>query len=157
TKDGRIIWGRLTTSLLRDPGERGLVIAMVEDITDWREMQNALAEREERFREIAQRSFDMICTCYNDRGITYVSPAVERILGYAPEEMIGRQFSDYVSDATSSDWQEAVARISRGEPVEGLVMELRRKDGTTAAVEINESAIVEAGRVVGIQTVGRDV
>jgi PAS domain S-box-containing protein len=157
TKDGRIIWGRLTTSLLRDPGERGLVIAMVEDITDWREMQNALAEREERFREIAQRSFDMICTCYNDRGITYVSPAVERILGYAPEEMIGRQFSDYVSDATFSDWQEAVARISRGEPVEGLVMELRRKDGTTAAVEINESAIVEAGRVVGIQTVGRDV
>ncbi|PKL57185.1 MAG: histidine kinase [Methanomicrobiales archaeon HGW-Methanomicrobiales-6] len=157
TKDGRIIWGRLTTSLLRDPGERGLVIAMVEDITDWREMQNALAEREERFREIAQRSFDMICTCYHDQGITYVSPAVERILGYAPEEMIGRQFSDYVSDATFSDWQEAVARISRGEPVEGLVMELRRKDGTTAAVEMNESAITEDGRVVGVQTVGRDV
>jgi len=157
TKDSRIIWGRLTTSLLRDSGERGLVIAMVEDITDWREMQNALAESEERFREIAQRSFDMICTCYHDRGITYVSPAVERILGYTVEEMTGRQFSDYVSDATFSDWQEARARIARGEPVEGLVMELRRKNGTTAAVEINESAIVEAGRVVGIQTVGRDV
>jgi len=157
TKDGRVLWGRLTTSLLCDPGGRGLVIAMVEDITDWREVQNALTESEERFREIAQRSFDMICTCYNDRGITYVSPAVERILGYAPEEMIGRQFSDYVSDATFSDWQEARTRIARGEPVEGLVMELRRKDGTTAAVEMNESPITEGGRVVGVQIVGRDV
>ncbi|WP_292365802.1 MULTISPECIES: PAS domain S-box protein [unclassified Methanoculleus] len=157
TKDGRIIWGRLTTSLLRDSGERGLVIAMVEDITDWRKLQNALAESEERFREIAQRSFDMIYTCYYDRGITYISPAVERILGYAPEEMIGERCSDYVLDRTRPEWQEARARIAGGEPVEGLVVELRRKDGTAAAVEMNESAITEGGRVVGVQIVGRDV
>ncbi len=157
TKDGRILWGRLTTSLLRDSGERGLVIAMVEDITDWRKMQNALAESEERFREIAQRSFDMIYTCYYDRGITYISPSVTRILGYTPEEMLGEQFSDYVLDMALPDWQEARTRIARGEPVEGLVVELRRKDGTAAAVEMNESAIMEGGRVVGVQTVGRDV
>jgi PAS domain S-box-containing protein len=157
TKDGRILWGRLTTSLLRDSGERGLVIAMVDDITDWREMQNALAESEERFREIAQRSFDMLYTCYTDRGITYISPAVTRILGYSPEELIGEQASDYVLDRTRPDWQEARARIARGEPVEGLVVELRRKDGTAAVVEMNESPITEGGRVVGVQTVGRDV
>ncbi|MCM2465817.1 histidine kinase [Methanoculleus sp. CWC-02] len=157
TKDGRILWGRLTTSLLRDSGERGLVIAMVEDITDWRKMQNALAESEERFREIAQRSFDMLYTCYYDRGITYISPAVERILGYTPEEMIGERCSDYVLDSTRPEWQEARARIARGEPVEGLVVELRRKDGTAAAVEMNESPITEGGRVVGVQIVGRDV
>jgi len=157
TKDGRILWGRLTTSLLHDSGERGLVIAMVEDITDWREMQNALAESEERFREIAQRSFDMIYTCYTDRGITYISPVVTRILGYSPEELIGEQASDYVLDRTRPDWQEARARIGRGEPVEGLVMEFRRKDGTAAVVEMNESAITEGGRVVGVQTIGRDV
>ncbi len=157
TKDGRVIWGRLTTSLLRDSGERGFVIAMVEDITDWRKMQNALAESEERFREIAQRSFDMLYTCYYDRGITYISPAVERILGYTPEEMIGERCNDYVLDSTRPEWQEARARIVRGEPVEGLVVELRRKDGTAAAVEMNESPITEGGRVVGVQIVGRDV
>ncbi len=157
TKDGRIIWGRLTTSLLGDSGERGLVIAMVEDITDWRKMQNALAESEERFREIAQRSFDMIYTCYHARGITYISPAVERILGYTPEELIGEQCSDYVLDRTRPEWQGAKTRIARGESVEGLVVELRRKDGTAAAVEMNESPIMEGDEVVGVQAVGRDV
>jgi len=157
TKDGRVLWGRLTTSLLHDPEERGLVIAMVDDITDWREMQNALAESEERFREIAQRSFDMIYTCYTDRGITYISPAVQRILGYTPDEMIGEQCSDYVLEKTRPDWQEARVRVAQGEPVEGLVVELRRKDGTVAVVEMNESPIIEGGRVVGVQTVGRDI
>ncbi|CCJ36986.1 putative PAS/PAC sensor protein [Methanoculleus bourgensis MS2] len=157
TKDGRTIWGRLTTSLLHDPGERGFVIGMVEDITDWREMQNALRESEERFREIAQRSFDMIYTCYADRGITYISPAVMRILGYTPEEMIGVQCRDYVLDESWSAWLEARIRVARGEPVEGLLVELRRKDGTAAFVEMNESPIIENGEVVGVQVVGRDV
>ncbi len=157
TKDGRIIWGRLTTSPLHDPGEMGFVIGMVEDITDWREMQNALRENEERFREIAQRSFDMIYTCYVDRGITYISPAVTRVLGYTPEEMIGVQCSDYVLDETWPAWQAARARIARGSSVEGLLVELRRKDGTTATVEMNESPIIEDGKVVGVQVVGRDV
>jgi len=157
TKDGRVIWGRLTTSLLRDPEEQGLVIGMMEDITDRREMQGALLESEERFREIAQRSFDMIYTCYTDRGITYISPAVRRVLGYTPDEMIGEQCSDYVLEKTRPDWQEAQVRIARGEPVEGLVVELRRKDGTVAVVEMNESPIVEGGKVVGVQTVGRDI
>jgi|GEM_PF-606391 len=157
TKDGRIIWGRLTTSLLRDPEEKGLVIGMVEDVTDRREMQNALRESEERFREIAQRSFDMIYTCYVDRGITYISPAVTRILGYTPEEMIGVQCSDYVLETSRHEWLEADARIARGEPVEGMLVEIRRKDGTAAAVEMNASPIMEGGRVVGVQVVGRDV
>ncbi|MFA7198526.1 MAG: PAS domain S-box protein [Methanoculleus sp.] len=157
TKDGRVIWGRLTASLLRDPEEQGLVIGMLKDITDRREMQDALLESEERFREIAQRSFDMIYTCYTDRGITYISPAVQRILGYTPDEMIGEQCSDYVLEKTRPDWQEARVRVAQGEPVEGLVVELRRKDGTVAVVEMNESPIIEGGRVVGVQTVGRDI
>ncbi|WP_082223040.1 PAS domain S-box protein [Methanoculleus sp. MH98A] len=157
TKDGRIIWGRLTTSLLHDTGEGGLVIAMLEDITDWREMQNALAENEERFRQIAQRSFDMIYTCYHDRGITYISPAVTRILGYTPDEFIGRGCHDYVVPSSLPVWEEGRKKIARGEPVEGLEIEFRRKDGSVAFLELNESPIVEDGRVVGVQIVGRDV
>jgi len=157
TKDGRILRGRLTTSLLCDPEEEGLVIGMVEDVTDRREMQNALRESEERFREIAQRSFDMIYTCYNDRGITYISPAVTRILGYTPEEMIGVHCGEYILETSRQEWLEAESRIARGEPVAGLVVGFRRKNGTAAAVEMNESPIMEGGRVIGVQVVGRDI
>ncbi len=157
TKDGRIVWGRLTTSLLHDSGEGGLVIAMLEDITDWREMQNALAESEERFREIAQRSFDIIYTCHRDRGITYISPAVTRILGYTPDESIGCRCHDYVVPSSLPVWEEGREKIARGEPVEGVEVEFRRKDESVAFLELNESPIVEDGLVVGVQIVGRDV
>ena len=157
TKDGRIIWGRLKVSLLHDTGKSGFLIVMVEDITEWREMQNALRESEERFREIAQRSFDMIYTCYRDRGIAYISPAVTRILGYTPEEMIGEQCCDYILDESWPAWQEGRSRIVQGESVVGLCVNLRRKDGTIATLEMNESPIIEGGEVVGVQTVGRDI
>jgi len=157
TKDGRTIWGRLTTSLLHDPGERGFVIGMVEDITDWREMQNALRESEERFREIAQRSFDMIYTCYVDRGITYISPAVMRILGYTPTELIGGRCRDFVVPSSLPAWEEGRKKIAAGEPVEGLEVEFRRRDGSAAFLELNESPIIQERTVVGVHVVGRDI
>ena len=71
--------------------------------------------------------------------------------------MIGVQCSDYVLEKSRPDWLEADARVARGKPVEGLLVEIRRKDGTAAAVEMNESPIMDGGRVVGVQVVGRDV
>ncbi|MDN7012022.1 PAS domain S-box protein [Methanoculleus sp. FWC-SCC3] len=119
--------------------------------------EEALEESEEKFREIAQRSFDMIYTCYHDQGITYMSPAVTRILGYTPAELIGCKCRDYVTLVSLAAWEEGQKKMARGESVEGLEVEFRRKDGTTAFVELSESPIIEHGKVVGVQAVGRDI
>ena len=119
--------------------------------------EEALSKSEEKFREIAQRSFDMIYTCYHDRGITYMSPAVTRILGFTPAELIGCKCRDYVTPVSLAAWEGGQKKMARGESIEGLEVEFRRKDGTTAFVELNESPIVENGKVVGVQAVGRDI
>ncbi|HOF95652.1 MAG TPA: PAS domain S-box protein [Methanoculleus sp.] len=122
-----------------------------------RATEEALLASEEKFRAIAQRSFDMIYTCYHDSGIAYISPAVTRMLGYTPEELIGRKCRDYLSPVSLPAWEEAEKKLARGEPVEGLEVEFHRKDGFVAFVELNESAILEHGKVVGVQAVGRDI
>jgi len=99
----------------------------------------------------------MIYTCYHDSGIAYISPAVTRMLGYTPEELIGRKCRDYLSPVSLPAWEEAEKKLARGEPVEGLEVEFHRKDGFVAFVELNESAILEHGKVVGVQAVGRDI
>ena len=119
--------------------------------------EEALVRSEEKFREIAQRSFDMIYTCYRDGGITYISPAVTRILGYTPAELIGKRSRDYISPPSLAAWEEGLKKVARGEPIEGLEVEFRRKDGTAIFVELNESPIIEHGRVAGAQVVGRDI
>ncbi|MDV2481246.1 PAS domain S-box protein [Methanoculleus sp. Wushi-C6] len=122
-----------------------------------RAAEEALLASEEKFRAIAQRSFDMIYTCYHDGGITYMSPAVTRILGYTPEELNGRRCREYLSPVSLSAWGEAQKKLARGESVEGLEVEFRRKDGSVVFVELNESPILEHGKVVGVQAVGRDI
>ena len=119
--------------------------------------EEALGKSEEKFREIAQRSFDMIYTCYYDRGITYMSPAVTRILGYTPAELIGCKCRDYVTPLSLTAWEEGQKKMAGGESIEGLEVEFRRKDGTAAFVELSESPIVENAKVVGVQATGRDI
>ncbi|MCE5337518.1 MAG: PAS domain S-box protein [Methanomicrobiaceae archaeon] len=119
--------------------------------------QESLQRSETKFREIAQQSFDMIYTCYNDGGIAYISPAVMRILGYTPTELIGERCRDYVVLSSLPAWEKGRKKIAAGEPVEGLEIEFRRKDGSAAFLELNESPIVHERTVVGVHVVGRDI
>ena len=116
-----------------------------------------LQKSEEKFREIAQQSFDMIYTCYHDSGIAYISPAVIRILGYTPGELNGSRCRDNLAPSSLSAWKEGRKKITRGEPVEGLEIEFCRKDGSIAYLELNESPIVRDRFVVGVHVVGRDI
>ncbi|MDK2916237.1 MAG: hypothetical protein PWR25_794 [Euryarchaeota archaeon] len=117
----------------------------------------ALEESEETFRGIAQRSFDLIVTSYLDGGLRYVSPAMERILGYSPEEMVGTDWEDYILPTSLLTWEEGRRRVLRGEQIEGLKIEVRRKNGEIAVLELNESPIIEKKAIVGFQVIGRDI
>lgn len=121
------------------------------------QVEAALEESEEKFRGIAQRSFDLIVTSYRDGGLNYISPAMERILGYSPEEMVGTDWEDYILPTSLLAWKEGRRRVLRGEQVERLQIEVRRKNGETAILELNESPIVEKKTVVGFQVIGRDI
>lgn len=116
-----------------------------------------LERSESQFREIMQQSFDMIYTSYNEGGIAYISPAVNRILGYTPEELIGNKCRNFVAPSSLPAWEEGRTKIDRGEPVEGLEVEFRRKDGSVAYLELNESPIVRDRSVIGVHVVGRDI
>ena len=117
----------------------------------------ALRESEAKFRGIAQRSFDLIATSYLDGGLNYISPAMERILGYPPEMMKGTDWEDYILPVSLPVWEEGRRRVFQGRSVEGLQIEVRRKNGETAVLEVNGSPIVEKGVIVGFQAVGRDI
>ncbi len=121
------------------------------------EAAKSLQTSESQFREITQQSFDMIYTCYHDGGIAYISPAVMRILGYTPDELIGCKCRDYVAPSSISSWEEGRRKIARGEPVVGLEIEFCRKDGSVAFLELNELPIVRDRSVIGVHAVGRDI
>jgi PAS domain S-box-containing protein len=66
------------------------------DISDRKQAEAALQLNEERFRALVQNASDLITLMAADGTILYQSPSIERILGYAPQQYIGRSVFDWM-------------------------------------------------------------
>jgi len=69
--------------------EGGLLRIYLTDVTERRRAEDALRASEERFRSLVQNASDIILVLAGDGTIIYESPAVGRVLGFAPEERVG--------------------------------------------------------------------
>ena len=154
TKSGEMRWVRSSNRPIFDGngvvGARGVLT----DITQRKEVEEARRDSEERFRGIAERSFDAIVSLDLEGRVTYASPAVERMFGYRPEEMIQKRFHSFVPD---SEIPKALEMIAGMKSVQNLQMEFVRKDGALCTVEANASPILRDGKVVGYQAAYRDI
>jgi PAS domain S-box-containing protein len=94
---GKGLWLSFTAALIKDT--RGTVIGAVEtleDITDHKRMEEALLKSEERFRQVAESTEEWIWEVDSDGLYTYANSVVEEILGYRPEEIVGKMhFYDF--------------------------------------------------------------
>ena len=116
-----------------------------------------LRRSEAQFRGIAERCFDLIFTTDRDGVFTYVSPSSRRILGYGPDEVVGRRFAEFLAPGDVSTVSVRFARALRGEDEGVLRAQAIRRNGETVMVEANSSVVVVEGEIVGLQGVVRDI
>lgn len=69
---------------------------IAQDITGQKEAEQALQTSEQKFRLLAEHSEDIITVNSPDGKLQYISPSVQRILGYTPEEVEGKNIFDYI-------------------------------------------------------------
>lgn len=122
-----------------------------------RRSEQILQESEEKFRRIAESSFDIIFSMDIEGRFTYLSPSVLRVTGYEPADLLGRSFRDVTDPADHGKYAEAISAVSRGGNLEGLEFLFLKKDGTSGYLEINAAPLYADGTVIGLQGAAREI
>jgi PAS domain S-box-containing protein len=89
--------------------------------------------------------------------VIYVSPAVEKMTGYSPEETIGTYFQNYVTQNDLPRALQVFSNTIKGESTESLQLKTFKKDGSQIYIEVNASPIFRDEEVVGVQAIYRDI
>jgi len=96
TKDGRIRWFRLSERTIYEDGRAVGTSGVLTDITELKSADESLRESEHRYRDLVENLNDVICSLDENGVITYISPVVESYYGYTVDEIIGKNFIDFI-------------------------------------------------------------
>jgi PAS domain S-box-containing protein len=142
-----------------ETGEPVRVLGSMMDVSDRRRAEEALRESEERFRVLIQNALDIIMVTDADGTIRYISPAVERVLGYRPEEMVGANTADYVhpDDLEGAFGELAAALASPGVHPVAVETRVRHKSGSWRWLEGIANNLLWDPAVKGLVFNHRDV
>ena len=118
----------------------------------------ALRESELRFRSLIENALDIITVIGGDGTLAFQSPSIETILGYDPDELVGRNAFDFVHRDDVSIVQEAFGRLLQDPAsTETLEFRFKHKDGSWRLLESIGRNLLENSAVRGIIVNSRDV
>jgi PAS domain S-box-containing protein len=152
---GRKIDLLLTLGQLLDTDRRA--IGGIVTMTDLSERKRA--EQSDRLlAEIVASSDDAIFSKTLQGIILSWNAGAERIYGYTAAEIIGKPVSVLMPPDRSSNMQDILARVSRGERINNCETQRVRKDGRRIDVALTISPITDArGRTIAASTIARDI
>src|SRR5450755_4043289 len=101
-------------------------MGMTQNISIRVEAERALLESEERYRDLVESSHDLICTHDLSGRVLSMNEVPARLLGYEPEELIGRCIPDQLSGEDTVQFAEYIDRIKRDGFASGLMVLMTR-------------------------------
>src|SRR5215204_233202 len=157
--NGHTVWASLSVSLVRDAeGEPLYFVSQIQDVTERKKVEKVIKESEKRFRSLVQYSSDIITILDADGTVHYVSPAVERVTGYKPEEQVGTNAFGSVhpddSEQALNTFAEVLKRPGLHPPLEFRVP---HKDGSWRYLEHVVNNLLDDPAVRGVVVNSWDV
>ncbi len=158
-KDGSIRWIRnVIVPHYDDAGSLVSYDGLISDVTDRKRAEEALRSSEARFRAIIENGSDVITIVAPDGRIAYQSPSMERVMGYAPNELLGKNRFGFLHPASQEPSQlvfnDVLARTGSVRSYEEV---FRHKDGSWRILDNVGSNLTGDAHIHGIVISSRDV
>ncbi|MDO8313400.1 MAG: sensor domain-containing diguanylate cyclase, partial [Sideroxyarcus sp.] len=115
---------------------------------------------EERFRTMIESGNDIVSIISDMGMVRFLSPSVESILGFAPDEMTDKHMYDLIHPDEQSKAADALANALAhpgGEALEKYEFRMKHKDGSYRDIEMIGRNLISNPVVGGIVLNGRDI
>lgn len=172
-KDKTTVWTHISVSSVKNSKSEIYYIVQIIDISKRKkiEYQNKLLieennknrtiqlnEAKNKYRFLAENSVDLICLHNLDGSFQYMSPSVINILGYNPEEMVGKSPLDYVHPEDLKYIQDRFTDFIDGRKAnETIAARFKNNNENYIWLEIKANIIKEKNVKTGFQSSSRDV
>jgi len=155
-KNGTVLPFAITAhTVLDENGQRIGIEGLARNICQRKETEAKLLEREKKFRNIIETIQDVYFRTEHNV-LTYVSPSAYQLLGYRPEEMLGRQPIEYYRNPDQRDqmWKEMSATGS----VNDFEIDFNHKDGHIVKCSFTAyMTMADDGEPIAIDGLLRDI
>jgi diguanylate cyclase (GGDEF)-like protein/PAS domain S-box-containing protein len=158
-KDGSVQWylsrGRVEWDSENQPIRmRGVIM----DITARKETEAALQASEARFRGLVQHAADLISVMTADGTVLYQSPALERLLGFRPDDRLGSNGLARVNPEDLPRVHQALASIATSPgAMTTVALRAQHRDGSWRWLEATATNLINEPSIGGIVVNSRDI
>ena len=148
TDSGRTIWVQISAQYSYEDGILVGRTGILHEITEQKQAEEKLSKSEEQYRRLVESVNDVIYEVDAIGVIKFASPSVLQVLGYAPDEVLGRNIFEFVHPDDVPAIANSLANLNKKDY---HYMEYRylRKDGAVHWVRSSTSPIMEGNKIVG--------
>ncbi|MEM6735851.1 MAG: PAS domain S-box protein [Bacteroidota bacterium] len=154
-KEGKMVWREVFINPIFLPDGRIEELSIIaNDITEKKESESALIASEEKFRNIFESFQDIYFRCNMEGTITMISPSVQEVLGFSPEEMVGTNVMQYAAQKRQIFLMSA--RVISEERIRNIEGTINDANGNKLSFLLN-IRLIEKDKTKEVEGVARDI
>jgi PAS domain S-box-containing protein len=132
-------------------------IAVVRDITSYKDVEEMLRCSRERYRTIVDNTIDLVCCFDSDFRITFVNYTFRDYFNIEEKTAEGLNLLEFMPEKDGEAFRRYIASISMVEPVKRAIHRVKHEEGIRFMDWIDRAIYDDAGNFIEYQSVGRDV
>ncbi|MDI5948981.1 PAS domain S-box protein [Flavobacterium yafengii] len=172
-KNKSIVWAHMSVSLAKNNKNKiKHYIVQIIDITERKKIESEnrllieennrnktiqLNEARNMYRLLADNTVDLVCLHNLDTSFQYVSPSIQKLLDYAPEELLGKSPLDLAHPEDLKYLQESFNDFISKKVDDSTIARFKARNGNYIWLETKATLTEKKGEITGFQSSSRDI